>query len=87
MTTLITGNTYPVKEQIKALGGKWDAAAKGWRVPAHLADQARALVSGAKPSGKPAGKKCGCTGKYHSNWCSARYGIGGYYDRMEGMAD
>lgn len=23
--TLITGNTYPVKEQIKALGGRWNS--------------------------------------------------------------
>lgn len=46
-TTLITGNTYPVKDQIKALGGKWDAAAQGWRVPAAKADEARALVAAA----------------------------------------
>jgi hypothetical protein len=46
MTVLITGNTYPVKEQIKALGGRWNKAAKGWDVPAEQADAARALVSG-----------------------------------------
>jgi hypothetical protein len=44
---LITGNTFPVKDQIKALGGKWDADAKGWKVPADKADEARTLVSGA----------------------------------------
>ncbi len=43
----ITGNTYPVKDAIKALGGKWNKAAKGWDVPDEVADQARALVSGA----------------------------------------
>lgn len=48
MTTVaITGNTYPVKDQIKALGGRWDADAKAWRVPADKADEARALVAGA----------------------------------------
>ena len=45
-TVLITGNTYPVKDQIKALGGRWDADAKGWRVPADKATEAQALVSG-----------------------------------------
>lgn len=43
----ITGNTYPVKDQIKALGGKWDAASKSWMVPDDKADQARALLPAA----------------------------------------
>lgn len=47
-TVLITGNTFPVKEEIKALGGRWDPAAKGWRVPADKAAEAQALV-GAVP--------------------------------------
>ena len=47
---LITGNTYPVKDSIKALGGRWDAAAKGWRVPVVNADKARALVTSAPRS-------------------------------------
>ena len=41
----ITGNTYPVKDQIKALGGRWNSDRKAWMVPADKADQARALVS------------------------------------------
>jgi len=45
----ITGNTYPVKDSIRALGGRWNAAAKAWMVPAQVADQARALV-GSAPS-------------------------------------
>lgn len=45
-TVLITGNTYPVKDQLKALGGRWDAAAKGWRVPANKADEANKIVAG-----------------------------------------
>ena len=49
---LVTGNTYPVKDAIKALGGRWDADAKGWRVPADKAAEAQALVAGAGP--KPA---------------------------------
>lgn len=47
MSVAITGNTYPVKDQIKALGGRWNADAKAWMVPEDKADQARALVSGA----------------------------------------
>ena len=43
----ITGNTYPVKDAIKALGGKWNKTAVGWDVPDEVADEARALVSGA----------------------------------------
>lgn len=48
--TLITGNTYPVKDQIKALGARWDAAAKGWWVPNESAEEAQRLVSGTKRS-------------------------------------
>jgi hypothetical protein len=44
-TVLITGNTYPVREAIKALGGVWDSNAKGWRVPITKADEARELVN------------------------------------------
>ena len=48
--TTITGNTYPVKEQIKQLGGRWNRAAQGWDVPDDQADAARALVAGAGPA-------------------------------------
>ena len=51
----VTGNTYPVKDQIKALGGKWDADKKAWLVPDGKFDQAMALVSGA-PKSAPKGK-------------------------------
>jgi len=51
MTTItITGNTYPVKEQIKAIGGRWNKAAQGWNVPADRAEEARALVASAGPA-------------------------------------
>lgn len=49
-TVLITGNTYPVKEALKRLGGRWDPATKGWKVPAGREAEARALVAGAAPS-------------------------------------
>jgi hypothetical protein len=50
---LISGNTYPVRDQLRALGGVWDAAAKGWRVPADKADEARKLVGSAPAATKP----------------------------------
>jgi len=52
ITVTIIGNTYPVKEQIKALGGRWDSRAKGWNVPIENADAARALVAGATQTRK-----------------------------------
>lgn len=42
---ILTGNTYPVKEEIKKLGGKWDADARGWDVPADKFEAATALVN------------------------------------------
>lgn len=56
-TVLVTGNTYPVKDSIKALGGRWDADAKGWRVPADKVAQAQALVAGAPKSASNAGSR------------------------------
>lgn len=43
-TVAITGNTYPVKEQLKALGGRWNADRKAWMVPADKATLAQSLV-------------------------------------------
>lgn len=44
---LITGNTYPVRVELRELGGIWNKTAQGWEVPAGRADEARALVLGA----------------------------------------
>lgn len=44
---LISGNTFPVKDALKSLGGRWNADAKGWEVPDAKAVEARALVAGA----------------------------------------
>jgi len=90
-TVLITGNTYPVKDSIKALGGRWDAAAKGWRVPADKAAQAQSLVAGApvKPaanrtySPRSAPRKwspCGYPG-CNSSYCDECDGEGYRYGR------
>jgi len=45
----ISGNTYPVKEQLKALGARWNADLKAWMVTADKAEQAKAIVAGAGP--------------------------------------
>lgn len=72
---LITGNTFPVKDQIKALGGRWNPLQKAWEVPDDKESQAISLVNGAGPkifnsfnnNNKPKPfihyrcKDCGCT--------------------------
>ena len=45
----ITGNTYPVREQMRALGGTWNKAAQAWEIPDENADEARAIVAAAGP--------------------------------------
>jgi len=58
---LIVGDTYPIKAKIADLGGKWDAARKGWMVPAVVADQIRAMLPAAKPVVMPyTCSSCGC---------------------------
>ena len=49
--TLITGKTYPVREALKSLGGRWDPDRKGWEVPDDRAGEAQALVDTATYSG------------------------------------
>ena len=56
-TTLINGNTYPVKDQIKALGGRWNSARKGWEVPSDNADEAQALVNAAPSASRSSGNR------------------------------
>lgn len=66
---IITGNTYPVKEKIKALGGTWNKGAQGWNVPDSAAEQARALVASAPVSDHPraTGRKYG-RGRNYGNY-------------------
>jgi hypothetical protein len=73
----ITGNTYPVRDQLKALGGKWDPAKKAWLVPAAKADEARRLVAAAP-------KQTGGYNRLRSGYVDSRFGSGrrrsGAYD-------
>lgn len=50
----IRGNTFPVKEKLKALGARWNGLHKCWTVPAHKADEARAIVDGQTAPKSPA---------------------------------
>ena len=70
-TVAITGTTYPVKDQLKALGGRWDGAAKAWMVPADTADQARALVASA-PQGYVAPSNSSYRSRSYRSYGSAR---------------
>jgi hypothetical protein len=89
-TVLITGNTYPVKDQIKALGGKWDKDAKGWRVPADKEAEAKALVANAtsapaqsrQSSGRRSFSKCQVCGVQASRYVRI-YGSGECRDCYE----
>lgn len=58
--TAIIGNTYPIKDQLKRLGAKWDGDQKAWLVPDTRADEARALLA-AVPAAVPG--KCSKCGK------------------------
>jgi hypothetical protein len=49
----ITGNTFPVKEALKSLGARWNAAKKCWTVRAEVAEKALALVAGPKSNIAP----------------------------------
>ena len=51
--SLITGNTYPHRQALRAMGGRWNAVAQGWEVPAEIADRARAL----QPTGVLSGQQ------------------------------
>lgn len=52
MQVAITGNTYPVKDALKALGAKWDADQKCWTITDKKADEARKIVANA-PAAAP----------------------------------
>jgi hypothetical protein len=49
----VTGNTFPVKDQIKALGGRWNADLKAWMVPDAKAAEAQKLIAGAPKDSAP----------------------------------
>lgn len=40
---IVTGNTYPVRDQLRAAGGTWDAAEKRWVLPASARSTVEAI--------------------------------------------
>ena len=70
---LITGNTYPVKDAIKSLGGTWNKAQQGWNVPDENAEAARQLVADS-PSASP---RASSRGRYRSVSNYTRFAGGG----------
>jgi hypothetical protein len=62
----ITGNTYAVKERLKAMGGRWNSAAQGWDMPDDQAEAARAIVAAA-PASVNGGRRGGYRSRYQSN--------------------
>lgn len=77
----ITGNTYPVRERLKALGGRWDAARQCWMVPEDRAEEARRLVADA-----PVQRRCGgvrASGPRTCKTCGQRINYGVYCGKCE----
>jgi len=97
-TVLITGNTFPVKDALRALGGRWNAGRIGWEVPAAREAEARQLVAGAGPktAAPSLGRASRATGRVRAAWrpcgypgCNSNYcddcdGLGGGRDSFYG---
>ena len=43
----VIGNTFPVKEDLKKLGARWDPDKKAWMVPEDKVEEAKKLVEAA----------------------------------------
>lgn len=91
----ISGNTYPVKDQLKALGARWNPDQKAWMISADKAKQASAIVAATprQTASKPHFARCHecgapSKGYYRCYQCSLDYRDGGsrhaggqsYYD-------
>ena len=50
----LSGNTYPVKEALKALGAQWDKEQRAWLIAASKAAHARAIVDDQQDQQNPA---------------------------------
>ena len=65
----ISGNTYPVKDALKAIGAKWDSDRKAWTITDKKLDEAKAIVANAPPQAPRVEGKCSDCGKS----CKAPY--------------
>jgi len=77
-TVLITGNTYPHRNALRNMGGRWNAQAKGWEVPEDRATEAQALVG-----------TFGKNAKRHAYQAHLSYGSDGkeYYRNKRGRCE
>ena len=66
----VTGNTYPVKEQLKALGGKLTKKNDKWiwLIPEDRLEEARKIIDGIITT-KPQFRKCQVCGVVASQYC------------------
>lgn len=78
----LSGNTYPVRSQLKALGGRPVKRGTGWvwLVPDHQAEQARAIIASAGPA-KPKG--CGTFRRRACQTCGSGINYGVYCGKCE----
>jgi hypothetical protein len=77
----ISGNTYPVKEQLKALGAKWNAENKCWMIDPTNAPQAKKIVESAGPAksfGRTTRKYCNECGELIRSAAQRCWETGGY---------
>jgi hypothetical protein len=77
--TAISGNTYPVKDKLREMGGRWDPEEKVWRVPDERAEEAKKLVAEAKKDSdsRPRPTKCKVCGVKAWNGLRGSYSNGG----------
>ena len=80
---LVTGNTYPVKDKLRELGGRWIASQKAWDVPEDKFAQAQELVASAPESTPRYQRK---ESRYRSNY--ARFSSGAeWYQNKRGRCE
>lgn len=51
----LSGNTYPIRKQLKSLGGEFNSAAKAWMLPADRIAEARKLLDNGR--GEPGSRR------------------------------
>ncbi len=51
----LSGNTYPIRKQLKSLGGEFNSAAKAWMLPADRIAEARKLLDNGR--GEPGSQR------------------------------
>lgn len=68
---LISGNTYPVKDKLKAMGGVWRPLQLSWEVPDAVGEKAKALVAAAGPKASPGRRPTRYSRDRSQGYCAA----------------